>query len=1347
MGIKSNILKESRISNKILCFYIIFVLIISILPFAGLSEKPEIWSDVQGNISTSNDYVNFTVNITSSENVSSFIDWNRSLVGYWNFEHLDESVLIKYIYDNSTWNNNATMIDRYSANKTSGKYGYGLYFNGSGGGELHINHSDEFNLSSELTLELWFKEFETTFNLSFHNTSGNYHDFGYAVDQTSDGGYIFAGQGSYDQGIAGTGDIFISLHDSNGNILDELGYSTAEEDVAFDIIKTNEGKYVFTGWRGGDKGTLLVGEYSFNDSSKNLELTQPIYTSGGEYIERGYSIKQANDGNYIVAGQTNSFGNPDNPDMWLLKLNKSDLSDELINNTFGSSTLSEIAYSVCVTNDGNYTLAGSRNTSKTDIVKIKANNTNKTSWNQKVIWCNNDTGWSNADVAVDIIETEPDYDFLIVGYSNWSSSPKNKQHLFIQKTNSAGSKLWSATYSNNETGKLFNNGYSADQTRDGGYIITGYTGTDNDYLYDSSRDLILIKLDSDGIEEWNRTFDISGQQEGRCIKQTTDGGYIIAGFTNNSDSNWMEFWLFKTNITGHLTESNNNQSLNKTLIGKGRDSYQLELCNGTITGYLNNETVVSNSSFDLYNLSQNWNHLVLTYNKNAIGDKTKLYLNKELVDSNSTFSDFILNNTKNLTIGRNFSGIIDEVRVWNRELSFEEICASYNISSGIYNKNFTNLFSGLYNYSIHAINSQGEENRSNGTITINLQDLDLPIITTNSSTGVKETNATLNGYLQNNGTASTTVGFWYDTTSGGATNNKTIGTISQGTEFNYNATGLTSGQLYYFKSWAYNSEGFVNGTERTFLTKPNTTISGSFHAQTNSSSIIYLTWTKGEGANNTYIERNITSSWPRGSGTEIYNSTGTKYEDIGLNTGTTYYYQAWSFTNWTYYSTINQWSDNNESTSNTTNNIPVLSNQNPLNGSSDISLNPTLQIQVNHSDGYQMNITWYWGTNVSCSNQIGINNSVPNGTYYQLDTNDNFSSNSKKYYWKVTVNDGQGEWTNETYYFTTESSGTTPGGGNPPDADEQDDTDNETNNVNDTTGPSITIITPKDGEITFDKKPKIKASYSDETGINTTSIVFKLDGKIKSPTIFSSYLTYLPSSDLSSGAHDIYLKVSDTLGNSNSKSWSFKINQSIYHESQNITNTTKGNKTIIDPTNKTKTIVDGIEITPNKNYENIEIEITDLGENISVDIKTPEPPDINKTYIIYRYLDFRIKSNNTYITEDIGDIKINFTVNLTWLKHYEINISNVTMLRYHNKSWVKLDTNFTRKIDNKTLFQCSTPGFSTFAVVGSKIVKKEDTLEKPEEIPWIIIIGFVIAAIAILILILFKAGYIYIEKE
>ncbi|RLF49965.1 MAG: hypothetical protein DRN24_07295, partial [Thermoplasmata archaeon] len=96
----------------------------------------------------------------------------------------------------------------------------------------------------------------------------------------------------------------------------------------------------------------------------------------------------------------------------------------------------------------------------------------------------------------------------------------------------------------------------------------------------------------------------------------------------------------------------------------------------------------------------------------------------------------------------------------------------------------------------------------------------------------------------------------------------------------------------------------------------------------------------------------------------------------------------------------------------------VLSNENPTNGSTGVPLNPTLMIQANHTYGYQMNITWYWGTDSSCPNEIGSNSSVNNGTYQQ-DNDNNFSLNSQTYYWKLVVNDGHGAWLNVTYHFTT----------------------------------------------------------------------------------------------------------------------------------------------------------------------------------------------------------------------------------------------------------------------------------------------------------------------------------------
>ena len=84
-------------------------------------------------------------------------------------------------------------------------------------------------------------------------------------------------------------------------------------------------------------------------------------------------------------------------------------------------------------------------------------------------------------------------------------------------------------------------------TDDGGYIVAGITTS---YGAGES-DAWLIKLDAYGTMVWDRCFGGSDKDGANFVQQTTDGGYIIAGYSYNNSAGWADGWLVKTDALGH----------------------------------------------------------------------------------------------------------------------------------------------------------------------------------------------------------------------------------------------------------------------------------------------------------------------------------------------------------------------------------------------------------------------------------------------------------------------------------------------------------------------------------------------------------------------------------------------------------------------------------------------------------------------------------------------------------------------------------------------------------------------------------------------------------------------------
>ncbi|NQS99193.1 MAG: T9SS type A sorting domain-containing protein [candidate division Zixibacteria bacterium] len=265
-----------------------------------------------------------------------------------------------------------------------------------------------------------------------------------------------------------------------------------------------------------------------NDADGNLEWQR---TYGGNYDDCGYCVQRTQDGGYIITGYTvPSTVSPS--DVYLIKTNTDGIEEW--NQTFGGGN-EDVGYSVRQTSDGGYIIVGFYTSflDSADVYLIKTDSNGNEQWHRTF-------GGSGLDIGHSVRQTA-DEGYIIAGYT--SSYGAGATDVYIIKTDSTGDEEWSQTIGN--TAEEI--GYSIQQTTDGGYIITGFTASYGAGSYD----VYLIKLNSLGNGEWYRTFGGIDEDVGRSVRQTDDGGYIIAGYTASFGAGPSDFYLIKTDPLGN----------------------------------------------------------------------------------------------------------------------------------------------------------------------------------------------------------------------------------------------------------------------------------------------------------------------------------------------------------------------------------------------------------------------------------------------------------------------------------------------------------------------------------------------------------------------------------------------------------------------------------------------------------------------------------------------------------------------------------------------------------------------------------------------------------------------------
>ncbi|MFH0866047.1 MAG: T9SS type A sorting domain-containing protein [Bacteroidota bacterium] len=302
-------------------------------------------------------------------------------------------------------------------------------------------------------------------------------------------------------------------------------------------------------------------------------------TIGGNDNDYLHSLQQCKDGGYILGGYSKSNISPDktencigNNDYWVVKLDSP--GNIIWQNTIGGSG-PDYLNSIQQTFDGGYILGGHSSSGisgdKTenliggaynDYWIVKVDSSGNIQWQNTI-------GGNNYDYLYAIWQTV-DSGFVLGGYSSSDISGDKTENCigdkdyWVVKVDKTGSIEWQNTIGGTGEDEF----HSMQYTSDRGCILAGWSDSnisgDKNENSQGGLDYWVVKLDQFGNIQWQNTIGGNGDDYLHSIKQTSDGGYILGGYSNSDLSGdktencigFFDYWVIKLNASGDIQWQN-----------------------------------------------------------------------------------------------------------------------------------------------------------------------------------------------------------------------------------------------------------------------------------------------------------------------------------------------------------------------------------------------------------------------------------------------------------------------------------------------------------------------------------------------------------------------------------------------------------------------------------------------------------------------------------------------------------------------------------------------------------------------------------------------------------------------